>query len=359
MSKQLEYARRQGSWARPKPISLKQPELIKTGFLYEGGTVPLVIQPQMSGVVDLFAWARSHAEFIESNLMKHGGFLFRGFDLHTQSDFAQFLEAISLPRMNYMEGATPRTELGGKIYTSTEYPAEQSIALHNELNYVTTWPMKIFFFAVTPSETGGATPIADVRRVFNRIDPRIRQKFIEKGWMLIRNFGDGLSLPWQVTFRVNDKAALEEYCRSARVTCEWKGGDRLRTRQVRPAVRRHPRTGEMVWFNHVAFWHVSSLEPKVREMFLSEFSPEDLPFNTYYGDGTPIEDDVVAELRQAYDDETVAYPWQTGDLLMLDNMLVAHGRQPYIGARKILTAMGEPLTGDQFDLPAQTDNHVH
>src|ERR1044072_2694035 len=72
MSKQLEYSRRQGSWARPKPISLKQPELVKRGFLYEGGTVPLVIQPQMSGVVDLFAWARSHAEFIDSNLMKHG-----------------------------------------------------------------------------------------------------------------------------------------------------------------------------------------------------------------------------------------------------------------------------------------------
>ena len=357
MSKQLESSRRGGIWdraARPKPISLSQPELVTTGFLNDGQVLPLVFKPQLGGV-DLFAWARSHAELIESKLLKHGAFLFRGFDLHTQTDFAEFLSAISLPRMHYMEGATPRTELGGMIYTSTEYPAEQSIALHNELNYVTTWPMKIFFFCVKPSEQGGATPIADVRGVFNRITPQTRQRFIDKGWMLIRNFGDGLSLPWQTTFRVKDKAALEDYCRSARVMYEWKEGDRLRTRQVRPAVRRHPKTGEMVWFNHVAFWHVSSLEPKVREMFLAEFSPEDLPFNTYYGDGTPIEDDVVAELRQAYDDETIAFPWQVGDLLMIDNMLVAHGRQPYAGTRKILTAMGEPLNGDQLDTPAHVN----
>ena len=352
MSKQQLESTTRSTWsekgrrAQPKPISLSQPELINTEFLDEGRVLPLVIKPHLTGMVDLFAWARSHAEFIESNLMKYGAFLFRGFGLATQTDFEEFLTAISLPRMHYTEGATPRTDLGRMIYTSTEYPAEHSIALHNELNYVTTWPMKIFFFCVTPAEQQGATPIADVRRVFNRIDPRIRDRFIEKGWMLIRNFGDGLSLPWQTAFRVKDRAELEEYCRSARVTWEWKEGDRLRTRQVRPVVRRHPKTGESVWFNHVAFWHVSSLEPKVREMFLAEFSPEDLPFNACYGDGTSIEDEVVAELRHAYDEETVAFPWQTGDLLMIDNMLVAHGRQPYAGARKILAAMGEPLTGD-------------
>jgi hypothetical protein len=135
---QLEPASSQSTWAekgrhtRPKPISLSQPELINTGFLHDGQVLPLVIKPELTGMVDLFAWARSHGEFIESNLMKHGAFLFRGFDLQTQDDFEQFLTAISLPRMHYMEGATPRTELGGMIYTSKEYPAEHSISLHNE-----------------------------------------------------------------------------------------------------------------------------------------------------------------------------------------------------------------------------------
>jgi alpha-ketoglutarate-dependent taurine dioxygenase len=137
---------------------------------------------------------------------------------------------------------------------------------------------------------------------------------------------------------------LESYCRESRIECEWKGADRLRTRQVRPAVRVHPRTGEPVWFNHLAFWHVSSLEPRLREVFLGEFGQEELPYNTYYGDGTPVEDSAIEEVRNAYREETVAFPWQKGDLLMLDNMLVAHGRHPFSGARKILTAMGEPYS---------------
>jgi alpha-ketoglutarate-dependent taurine dioxygenase len=332
---------------QPRAINLSGEKLVKTSFLNEEKRLPLVVEPNVEGV-DLFAWAEGHRQFLDESLLQYGAILFRGFGLTSQADFEKFLDSISLPLMHYMEGATPRTELSQKVYTSTEYPAELAIALHNELNYVMTWPMKIFFYCITPPLEGGATPIADVRRVFERVPAATRAKFIEKGWMLVRNFGDGLSLPWQKTFRVETKAELEDYCRGAHVSCEWKDGDRLRTRQIRPAVRRHPTTGESLWFNHVAFWHVSSLQMDVREVFLSEFAPDDLPYNAFYGDGSPIEDEEVEALRRAYDAETVAFPWQTGDLLMMDNMLVAHGRQPYKGARKILTAMGEAHTGELF-----------
>lgn len=244
--------------------------------------------------------------------------------------------------MEYTEGATPRTKLGDSIYTSTEYPPDQTIALHNELNYVTMWPMKILFFCVIPATGGGETPIADVRRVFQRLDPAIRERFMDKGWMLMRNAGEGLSLPWQTTFHASTRQELEEYCQRAQVEFEWKDHDRLRTRQVRPAVARQPKTREWLWFNHVAFWHVSSLEPAVREAMFKVFKEEDLPYNTYYGDGSPIDDEVVAALRAAYDAETVRFLWQKSDLLLLDNMLVAHGRSTFSGARKLLAAMGAP-----------------
>jgi alpha-ketoglutarate-dependent taurine dioxygenase len=246
--------------------------------------------------------------------------------------------------MQYTEGATPRTELGDKVYTSTEYPADEAIALHNELTYVTTWPAKIWFCCLQPAEQRGETPIADVRNVLKRIDPQILERFIEKQWMLVRNFGEGLSLPWQSSFHTTDKSEVEQYCRRARIEYEWKPNDGLRTRQVRPAVARHPQTGEMVWFNHVAFWHLSSLCPKVREAMLAMFDEEDLPYNTYYGDGSPIEPSAVEEIREAYRQETIAFPWHSGDILMLDNMLVAHGRNPFTGRRKVLAAMGEPCS---------------
>jgi alpha-ketoglutarate-dependent taurine dioxygenase len=327
-------------FAEVEPVCLSQEELIKLGHLEQGGPLPLVIEPNQEKL-DLSAWAASRLEFIERHLLKHGAILFRGFDLNGLEGFEEFLKSTSIALMPYLESSTPRTLLGDRIYTSTEYPSHQSIALHNELSSSTVFPMKIWFFCLEPPEQRGETPIADVRKVFQRINPQHRQRFSEKGWMLVRNFGEGFGIPWQDSFHISDKTELAEYCRNNEIELEWKGDDQLRTRQVRTAVVRHPQTREMSWFNHIAFWHISSLEPQVRAAMLVSFKEEDLPYNTYYGDGSPIEDSVVDELRAAYSEETVVFPWKKGDLLMMDNMSVAHGRSPFTGPRRILAAMGQ------------------
>ncbi|MGZ4107219.1 MAG: TauD/TfdA family dioxygenase [Tumebacillaceae bacterium] len=316
---------------------------VSLGVLETGAMLPLVVTPQRAGV-DVSLWVQEHREWVEAQVLKFGGVLFRGFAVETQEAFNEFVSDNCSELLNYKEGATPRTKLTGKVYTSTEFPAEHTIALHNELSYVTTWPKKIWFGSIVPALEGGETPIADVRRVYDRIDPAIRSKFEEKGWMLVRNYGNGFGLPWEAVFHVDSEAEVEAYCHENAMECEWLGGPLLRTRQVRPAVIAHPDTGEMLWFNHIAFWHESSLEPMIREVFQEEFGAEGMPYNTFYGDGTPIEDEVVEALRAAYDAETIAFPWQRGDLLMLDNMLVAHGRSPYKGDRKTIVAMGEPIT---------------
>ncbi len=101
----------------------------------------------------------------------------------------------------------------------------------------------------------------------------------------------------------------------------------------------------MVWFKHAAFFHVTALEPAVRETLLAEFAEDELPYQTYYGDGDPIEPAVVAQIQKAYRSEQVVFPWQAGDLLMMDNMSVAHGREAYAGEREVLVAMTESYTG--------------
>jgi hypothetical protein len=203
------------------------------------------------------------------------------------------------------------------------------------------FPLKLFFWCSIPASKGGETPLCDTRKIYNRIAPAVRDKFVKKGWMYVRHFNNGFGLSWQTTFQTEDKTVVEEYCRRAKIDFEWKEGDKLCTRQVRNPVARHPRTGEMVWFNHATFFHISTLEPGIRSRLLTEYSGE-LPNNTYYGDGSSIEDWVLDHLRSAYFDEMISFPWQRGDLIMLDNLLTAHGRAPYSGARRILFAMTEP-----------------
>lgn len=325
----------------PKVISNSQTGFIKTTHLEPQTMLPLVVQPNLEGV-KLSVWAESNHGFIQTNLLNHGAILFRNFKVDSADEFESFALAISGGLLEYKERSSPRSPVKGNIYTSTDYPADQSIFLHNENSYQHSWPMKILFYCATSAEQGGETPIADCRKVFQRISPEIQARFIEKGWMYVRNFGDGFGLPWQTVFQTTDRAVVEDHCRKNGIQVEWKEGDRLRTRSVLPVVTRHPNTGEQVWFNHATFFHVSTLPPLIRESLKAGFKEEDLPTNTYYGDGSKIEDSVMDVLRDAYQQEKVVFPWQQGDVLLLDNMLVAHGRNPYAGARKVLVAMCDP-----------------
>jgi len=325
-----------------RPVSGAPENLIKIEHVAEGQSLPLLIKPAIEGV-NLIQWSQNNRQFIEAQLCKYGGLLFRNFDVKEVADFERFVQATSHELLSYQERSSPRSRISGNIYTSTDYPAGQRIFLHNENSYQHIFPMKIFFFCVTPPESGGETPIADCRGVLRRIDPAIQQRFKGKGgWKLVRNFGDDMGLSWQTTFQTTNEAEVERYCQNAGIGTEWNEG-RLRTSQVRPVIATHPTTAENVWFNHATFFHVSTLEPAVQQALLAQYKEEELPNHTYYGDGSPIEPLVLAQLRDAYLQETTMFQWQRGDILMLDNMLVAHGREPFSGPRKIVVGMADPF----------------
>jgi alpha-ketoglutarate-dependent taurine dioxygenase len=304
--------------------------------------LPLVIEPNAERV-DIAAWAARNREFIDMQLLRHGGILFRGFEITTPEAFEQLCRAVSSELLEYSERSSPRTQVSPNVYTSTDYPAQQSIFLHNENSYQRTFPQKIFFFCLTPAATGGETPIADCRKVFQRLSPKVRERFIEKRWMYVRNIGDGFGLPWQTIFQTQDPEVVERECFRKGIKVEWKDDERLRLSTVLPAVVNHPQSGELSWFNHATFFHITTLDPVLREVLLAEFAEEDLPTNTYYGDGSRIEPEVLEELREAYREQTVSFPYEAGDVMLLDNMLTAHGRAPYSGSRKILVAMADAV----------------
>lgn len=268
-----------------------------------------------------------------------GGVLFRGFRVASPLDFRKFAASFGPPLASYEFGSTPRSKVFPGVYSSTEYPAHQHIPLHNEQSYTRAWPSRIWFHCMKPSETGGETPIADSRLVYQRLPAAVRETLATRELLYVRNYSGALDLPWQRVFNTEDRADVERYCASQGIEWEWKADGELRTRQRCQAVLQHPDTGEWVWFNQAHLFHVSALEPSTRASLLAAVGEQNLPRNVYFGDGSPISDDVLDAVRRVYRDTAVSFPWQAGDVLMLDNRLVAHGRHPFTGDRKVIVAM--------------------
>ncbi|HEY0174538.1 MAG TPA: amino acid adenylation domain-containing protein [Pyrinomonadaceae bacterium] len=333
---------------RPKSVTQSRRGLVRTERLPGGDPLPLVVRPEAEDL-DLALWAKNDLPLVERQLAEHGAVLFRGFNVNTLEDFGHVSRAVSTELLDYSEPSSPRTELSARIYTSTEYPADQWIQMHNEMSYAHRWPKLVFFFCQQPAARGGETPLAYSRKVYELLDPRVRQRFIEKRVTYVRNFGDGLDLSWRHVFGTDDKAAVEAYCRAAGIEFEWKRGDRLTTRQTRQSVARHPATGEVVWFNQAHAFHASALEPHVREALRAEMPEEEFPRHACYGDGSPIDDWEMEAVREAYRGAVVSFPWEAGDVVMLDNMRVAHGRAPYEGPRRVLVAMSGTVSAAEVD----------
>jgi alpha-ketoglutarate-dependent taurine dioxygenase len=333
-------------FTRQPSVSLSQIELVRSGQFAPDKPLPLVVEPNVRDI-DLAGWAAAHPDFIEGALYKHGALLLRGFDIRSVAEFEQFAEAATTRGLFRQYGDLPPEHGSDGVYQSTPYPEDKTILFHNESSHMHRWPMRQFFNCVTAADEGGETPVVDCRRVYEALPTDLVEQFERKEFLYVRNFTAGLDISWQDFFKTDDPAVVEAYCRAASMEYEWKP-DGLRTLQRRPAVMRHPRTGEKVFFNQLQLHHVSCLAPEVREALLSIFTPDNLPRSVYYGDGSPIEDSVIEAVTEVYWQLSTAFAWRQGDILMLDNMLVAHARNPFRGSRKIVVAMGDMVTQNDF-----------
>lgn len=304
------------------------------------GRIPFVIQPT-DDQPRLSDWINANKAVLGRQLGEHGALLFRNFQLNGETEFQALVGQLCDQTLSYVYRSTPRTQVGANVYTATEYPAHKSIPFHNEMAYARDWPMRLIFYCALPAEEGGETPIADTTRITSRIAPDIFEKFAQKQVMYVRNYGSGVDLDWPTVFQTSDKAEVERYCSDQGIEFEWRANGCLRTRQVCQAVAAHPQTQKLIWFNQAHLFHVSSLDEKTRKAMLKIYKEDELPRNTYYGDGSPIEDAALDQIRASYDAERVEFTWRANDVLLIDNMLVSHARNPFKGKRRVLVGMGD------------------
>jgi alpha-ketoglutarate-dependent taurine dioxygenase len=311
---------------------------VKCEFIKPETESLLVIEPEVG--LNVFEWVKENKNLLEKYLIKSDGVLLRNFGIYSVSEFNKIVQIICPTLLDYVYRSTPRTRLGGKIYTATEYPADRTIPLHNENSYTKSWPNKIFFFSVIVAPEGGETPIASSRNVYKRIDNSIKEKFEKTGIMYVRNYTPGVDLSWQDVFQTEQREEVDRFCKEHGIQVQWNNsGPELTTKQVCQASIKHPITDKPVWFNQAHLFHISALDESDRISLIRELGENNLPRNTFYGDGNPIELEALEHIREVYNEEKIKFKWQKGDIMILDNILTAHAREPFKGERKVAVAM--------------------
>lgn len=325
----------------PKSIVELSGDSVSLSFISPQQSLPLVITAKDHSLA-LSEWAKGNKPLIKQCKEVYGAILFRGFEVLDAEIFEQVIDSTSSQAIEYLERSSPRSTVSGNIYTSTSQPKESEIFLHTEQSFNLNFPLHIYFNCHITASEGGCTPLADTRKIYQRIPEALRDRFIQKQYLYQRNFMKYMYLSWQDCFQTDDKKVVEEYCHSNQIEFEWGENDiTLTTRQVRPMVSKHPETGEMCWFNHCTFFNVATLDENVQKFLNASYQEHELPNHTFYGDGSSIEKETIELLINAYEAEKVTFDWCQGDVLMVDNMLVAHGRQSFEGERLVVTGMSE------------------
>ncbi|AHH99509.1 TauD/TfdA family dioxygenase [Kutzneria viridogrisea] len=299
--------------------------------------------PVVSAEGEAAAWAEAHREALHAVVAEHGSVLVRGLGLRDADQVAALYQRLTGSLMAEKEAFAPRWTYSEGVYSSSKWPPNQPMCMHHELSYTLEFPRLMLFACLTAPAQGGATAVADAPTVLDALPADLVARFEQEGWLLTRNYNDEIGVPYAEAFGTEDKSVVEQYCRDNAIEFEWQADGGLRTRQRRSAIVRHPVTGQRCWFNQIAFLNEWTMAPEVREYLVDVYGVEALPFNTRFGNGDPIGEDVVQLLNKVYEANTAREPWQAGDLMLVDNIRTAHSREPYEGAREVLVGMGDPV----------------
>jgi alpha-ketoglutarate-dependent taurine dioxygenase len=301
---------------------------------------PPVLRAGSSG--DPAAWAAEHRGALRAAVLEHGALLVRGLGLADADTAAAVAGRLTDRLVGEREAFAPREPRPGGLFSTTPWQANQPMCMHHELSYTLEVPGLLLFACLTAPTAGGATAVADAPTVLSALPADLVARFEREGWMLTRSYNDEIGASVEEAFGTDDRGAVEDYCRANGIEFEWQPDGGLRTRQRRSAVVRHPVTGQRCWFNQVAFLNQWTLAEEVREYLVDVYGEDGLPFNTRFGNGDPIGEDVVQVVNEVYEAHTARDPWQDGDLLLVDNIRTAHSREAYEGPREVLVGLADP-----------------
>lgn len=307
---------------------------------HQAGKPPLLLANPAG---DAPTWVAAHREALRSVVAEHGSVLVRGLGVRDAEETAAVFHGLTTRLMAEQEAFAPRQTYSDGVYSSTKWPPNQPMCMHHELSYRLQFPGLMLFVCLVAPTAGGATAVADSPTVLEALPPGLVERFEREGWLLTRTYNDEIGASYGEAFGTEDRGLVERYCRANGIEYAWQDDGSLRTRQRRSAVVRHPVSGRRCWFNQIAFLNQWTLDPEIREYLVEEYGEDGLPFNTGFGSGEEVGEDVVQLLNEVYEDNTAREPWQAGDLMLVDNIRTAHSREAFQGPREVLVAMADAV----------------
>jgi len=278
---------------------------------------------------------------LRDRLYRHGAVLFRGFDIADQAAFGRVAIGMTGSLLDYRGGVARRRQLGHGVYNSTEMPADRTLAAHNEKSYSVLHPDLVLFCSVTVAATGGATPLADGRRVWQRLSKPLQDELRRRRITYIQNLhgGVGEGKSWMVAYETEDQGEVDAFLESSGARFHWRPDGSLHVEETVSPVKVHPVTGAEALFCPADTWYRSASEFGEGREAVKRASEE---FAQYcrFEDGEEIAPWMVDEIRSAILAELREFPWQRGDVLLVDNRIALHGRAPFTGDRLVLVAIG-------------------
>ncbi|EQA44642.1 taurine catabolism dioxygenase, TauD/TfdA family [Leptospira broomii serovar Hurstbridge str. 5399] len=336
---------------------------------FPGKELPRIYNPGDPNSLEsgfLPAWITKNKKTVDQDLLEYGAILFRGFSVSNPLEFEAVALALDKNLKTDYLGTSPRNRVTKFVHTASELPPYYPIMQHAEMSFLNKPPRKLMFYCEVPPIKNGETPITDLRKVYEDMNPGILKKFETKGVKYIRRY-DGPNAPrvsmwktkrWDEMFSTVHKEEVEKIAARQTFQVDWLPQDELKLTNIQVSVRTHPTTKTKAWHNHSQVFHVDAalLEyqkiAKYQKSIASAFlygaifvltslkkllrNPEKFETNIEFGDGTPISSKEIREVSDTFWNHLSVFGWQKGDVLLIDNYSVSHGRLPFSGPREIL-----------------------
>ncbi len=320
----------------------------------ESGDGPLFIErvSQRLGVLDDFlAWIKATRSVLDRLICAHGGIVLRGFPINEAADFGAVVGLFPSFEGDYLGGVAPRARIAGQVMESTRLDKRVKLRLHSEMAYMQDYPARIAFFCKEVADVGGETIVADVRGLLQALPEALRNKVETQGIMTVRNFAppsDELDPSvahmdlrgWNIAFESDDPAVVEEVCKAKGLAVTWNDDRSLTLVNRTAATVVHPSTGQRLYRANLHSYTSTAVNEGMDAALIQRVrASQRHPSGTFLGSGEPLSGDEVSSFESYIEAHTRAWPWRNGDVMILDNLEMWHGRNPYEGSREVQVAM--------------------